>query len=87
VLYNLFELFLVHKIFAYTSICEKWEKKLENKNKKGFLPCWAGGGGVFRPTRVRARAGAAGGPVGPTARDRGNGAAVWGPHASEGEGV
>jgi hypothetical protein len=23
----LFELFLVHKILAYNSICEKWEKK------------------------------------------------------------
>jgi hypothetical protein len=31
----------------------KWEKKRENKKKKGFLPCWAGG--VFRPTRARAR--------------------------------
>jgi hypothetical protein len=25
--YNLFELVLVHKILAYNSICEKWEKK------------------------------------------------------------
>jgi hypothetical protein len=25
--YNLFELFLVHKILAYNSICEKWENK------------------------------------------------------------
>jgi hypothetical protein len=28
VLYNLFELFLVHKILAYNSICEKMGKEM-----------------------------------------------------------
>jgi hypothetical protein len=40
--YNLFKLFLVHKISAYEYIYEngeKWEKKKE----KGFLASWARG--------------------------------------------
>jgi hypothetical protein len=50
------------------------------------MPCWAGGGGILAHPGTSARA--AGGPVGPAARDGGgNGAAVRGPHASEGEGV
>jgi hypothetical protein len=43
------------------------------------MPCWAGGGGYFGPPR-RERAGAAGGPVGPAARDDGGTALRCGAH-------
>jgi hypothetical protein len=41
--YNLFGLFLVHKIPAYKYIYENGEKKWEKKKKKEFLASWAGG--------------------------------------------
>jgi hypothetical protein len=61
--YNLFKLFLVHKISAYNYICGNGKKKWGKKKERDFL--LAGPGGCFRPSRARARAGAAGGPAGP----------------------
>jgi hypothetical protein len=52
--YNLFKLFLVHKISAYNYICGNGKKKWEKKKEKGFPARWAGG--CFRPSRARARA-------------------------------
>jgi hypothetical protein len=66
--YNLFKLFLVHKISAYNSIYEKWEKEMRKRKRKGFS-CLLGRGDFGPPGRERARAGAAGGPAGPTARE------------------
>jgi hypothetical protein len=49
--YNLFKLFLVHKISAYKFICEngkkKWEKEKENEfqvNRVGGISAWSGAG-------------------------------------------
>jgi hypothetical protein len=55
--YNLFRLFLVHKISAYkyTYIYENGEKKWEKKKKKEFPASWAGGD--FGPPGASARAG------------------------------
>jgi hypothetical protein len=52
--YNLFKLFLVHKISAYKYICENGKKKWEKEKEKGFSSSWAGGS--FWPSRGRARA-------------------------------
>jgi hypothetical protein len=41
--YNLFKLFLVHKISAYKYTYENGKKKRENKKEKGFLANWARG--------------------------------------------
>jgi hypothetical protein len=41
--YNLFELFLVHKILAYKYIYENGEKKWQKKKKKEFPASWARG--------------------------------------------
>jgi hypothetical protein len=48
--YNLFKLFLVHKISAYIYI---WEKEMGKEKEKGFPACWARG--RFWPIRARAR--------------------------------
>jgi hypothetical protein len=54
--YNLFRLFLVHKISAYKYIYENGEKKWKKKKRKDFPASLAGG--EFRPTRrERAHAG------------------------------
>jgi hypothetical protein len=54
--YNLFRLFLVHKISAYKYIYENGEKKWEKKKRKDFPASRVGG--EFRPTRrERAHAG------------------------------
>jgi hypothetical protein len=55
--YNLFRLFLVHKISAHKYIYENGEKKWEKKKKKEFPASWAGGGGgdFGPPRRERAR--------------------------------
>jgi hypothetical protein len=67
--YNLFKLFLVHKISAYNYICENGKKEMGKEKEKGFLASWAGG--CFWPSRARARAAAwAGGPLGPPAGRR-----------------
>ena len=55
--YDLFGLFLVHKISAYKYIYENGEKKWEKKKKKEFPASWAGGFGLAR-RRARAREGA-----------------------------
>jgi hypothetical protein len=52
--YNLFKLFLVHKISAYKYIYENGKKKWEKEKEKEFSASWAGGG--FRPSRAQARA-------------------------------
>jgi hypothetical protein len=55
--YNLFGLFLVHKISAYKYIYENGEKK----KKKEFPASWAGGD--FGPARRGARAHEGAGPA------------------------
>ena len=52
--YNLFRLFLVHKISASKYIYENGKKKREKKKKKGFPASWAGGD--FGPPGASARA-------------------------------
>jgi thymidylate synthase len=56
--YNLFRLFLVHKISAYKYIYENGKKKWEKKKEKGFLASRAGGDfGPAGRERARSRAG------------------------------
>jgi hypothetical protein len=59
--YNLFKLFLVHKISVYKYIYENGKKKWKKEKEKEFSASWAGGD--FGPASASARAGArAGGP-------------------------
>jgi hypothetical protein len=83
--YNLFKLFLVHKISAYKCICENGKKKWEKEKEKEFQVNRAGGdfglvgrghaasrsNGPRRPMRSRGRHGRRHGS-GPT-RQRGRG--------------
>jgi hypothetical protein len=73
--YNLFKLFLVHKISVNEYIYENRKKKWKKEKEKGFLASWVGG--RFRPSRARACARARAG--GHQARQWGNGAgtAPW----------
>jgi hypothetical protein len=74
--YNLFRLFLVHKISIYVYILKKERGK---RKRKGF-PQLAGPGGGFRPSRVRARAGRQ--PTRPASGERrGDSAVGVGPRA------
>jgi hypothetical protein len=81
--YNLFKLFLGHKISAYNYICENGKRKWEKKKRKGFSASWAGGGVFLAQPSARAAA-LASSPLGPPA-----GETVWGrrrgagPHAKE----
>jgi hypothetical protein len=73
--YNLFRLFLVHKIPAYKYIYENGKKKWEKKKEKGFLASWAEGGILAQPGASARAAAWAGGPLGPPAGETaGNGA-------------
>jgi hypothetical protein len=83
--YNLFKLFLVHKISAYNSIYENGKKKWEKKKERVFL--LAGPGGDFGPPRrKRARARQAAQPAHQRGRRRGT--APWrGPTRQRGKGV
>jgi hypothetical protein len=83
--YNLFRLFLVHKILASKYICENGKKKWERKKRKDFPANRAGG---ISAQLARARAGGrAFGPDGPAARGDGGGRRRGtGPHAREREG-
>jgi hypothetical protein len=81
--YNLFRLFLVHKILASKYICENGEKKREKKKKKEFPASRAGGD--FGTPGASARAGVLAAQLcGATAGGRRRGA---GPHAREREGL
>jgi hypothetical protein len=81
--YNLFKLFLVHKISAYKYIYENGKTKWEKEKEKGFQANWAGGD--FGPAGC-----AASWPIGPRRPTRsGDGAADAvgaGPSAREGKG-
>jgi hypothetical protein len=55
--YNLFRLFLVHKISIYVYIYENRKKKWKKEKEKEFHTNWAGG--------ILAQRARAGGPVGP----------------------
>jgi hypothetical protein len=66
--YNLFRLFLVHKISIYIHIYKNRKRKRKKKKEKGF-PQLAGRGGGIRPSRARAAA-QAGGLLGLKARER-----------------
>jgi hypothetical protein len=81
--YNLFKLFLVHKISVneYIYIYENRKKKWKKEKEKGFSASWAGG--RFWPSRARACARArAGGPLGPPVGERcGDGVVGVGPRA------
>jgi hypothetical protein len=80
--YNLFRLFLVHKILVSRYICENGKKKWERKKIKDFPASRAGG---FRPTwRERARAGALSAHLAqPRGATTGDCAVARGPHARE----
>jgi hypothetical protein len=79
--YNLFRLFLVHKISAYKYIYENREKKWEKKKKKEFSASWAGRD--FGPPGASARAGVLAAQQG----DGGGRRHGAGPHAREREGL
>jgi hypothetical protein len=86
--YDLFGLFLVHKISAYKYIYENGERKWEKKKKKRKPASWARGD--FGPTgRERVRAGALAAQLRPTAREtvrgRGSDGVTAGPPVSERE--
>jgi hypothetical protein len=83
--YNLFKLFLVHKISSYNYICGNGKQKWEKKKKRDFLLAGPGGGGVFS---AQPSAGAAGGPAGPQRSGAERADAVGaGPRVSERRGV
>jgi hypothetical protein len=75
--YNLFRLFLVHKILASKYICENGKKKREKKKRRNFPTSWAGGGD-FGPDGASARRRARFRPTWPSraGQRRGNGAAA-----------
>jgi hypothetical protein len=82
--YNLFRLFLVHKILASKYICENGKKKREKKKRKDFPDSWAGGGD-FGPGGASARGRARFRPTWPSrAGDGGERRCGAGPHAREG---
>jgi hypothetical protein len=82
--YNLFKLFLVHKISAYNSIYENGKRNEKKKKKRVFL--LDGPGGILAHSGASARAGAAGGPAGPIARETTGDGAVAQAHTSAREG-
>jgi hypothetical protein len=69
--YNLFRLFLVHKILASKCICENGRKKREKKKRKDFPASWAGG--ILAQVAQERAGGRAFGPLGPAARGDGGG--------------
>jgi hypothetical protein len=81
--YNLFRLFLVHKISIYIHIYKKMEKKRTKEKDKEFSVSWARGGGGNLAQQGHTRAVArVGGPLGPPAGERrGDGAVGVGPRA------
>jgi hypothetical protein len=86
--YNLFRLFLVHKISAYKYIYENGEKKWEKKKRKEFPASWAGGGGDFGPPGASARGGVLVAQLAqPRGSDGGGRRRGAGPHAREKEGL
>jgi hypothetical protein len=82
--YNLFRLFLVHKISAYKYIYKNGEKKWEKKKKKEFPASWAGGD-FGPPGRECARA-ARLRPSWPSCAGRRRGTAPWRGPARQREG-
>jgi hypothetical protein len=84
--YNLFKLFLVHKISAYNYIYENGKKKWEKKKEREFL--LAGPRGDFGPPgreRARARGRRPTRPI--SGEDDGERCRGAGPHVSEGRGL
>jgi hypothetical protein len=81
--YNLFKLFLVHKISAYKYICENGKKKREKEKEKEFQVNRAGGVSAWSGARCRGQMG----PVGPRGAKDGVADTVGaGPRAREGGG-
>jgi hypothetical protein len=79
--YNLFKLFLVHKISVNEYIYENRKKKWKKEKEKGFLASWVGGEISAQPS-AGVRAGAGRRPPGPPVGEwRGDGAVGVGPHA------
>jgi hypothetical protein len=85
--YNLFKLFLVHKISAYKYIYMKMGKRNGKRKRKGFS-CLLGRGGDFGPPgreRARGRGRRLTRPI--SGGDGGEWHRGAGPHVSEGRGV
>jgi hypothetical protein len=82
--YNLFRLFLVHKILVSKYICENGKKKREKKKEKGFPASWAGGD--FGPAGVSARGRVRFRPSWPSCAGRQRGTAPWRGPARQREG-
>jgi hypothetical protein len=83
--YNLFKLFLVHKISAYKYIYENRKKKWEKEKENEFQANWAGGD--FGPVGRGRAASRPNGPRRPTRSGDGAADAVGaGPRAREGRG-
>jgi hypothetical protein len=78
--YNLFKLFLVHKISAYKYIYENGKKKWEKKKERVFL--LAGPGEILAHLGVSACTDAVGGPLGPSAGETAGNGAVARAHTS-----
>jgi hypothetical protein len=82
--YNLFKLFLVHKISAYKYIYENGKKKWEKKKERVFLLAGPRGGDFGPPGRARARDRR---PSWPNSERDGGGTTPWrGPTRLRGEG-
>jgi hypothetical protein len=71
--YNLFKLFLVHKISIYKYIYENRNKKWKKEKERGFSASWARGG--FRPSERGRRQAAQ--PAHKGAEQRGRTPWVW----------
>jgi hypothetical protein len=83
--YNLFRLFLVHKILASKYICEMGKRKEKRKRERIFQP--AGPGGDFSPVGASARGRARFRPTWPSRAGRRRGTALWrGPTRQRGGG-
>jgi hypothetical protein len=84
--YNLFKLFLVHKISVneYIYIYENRKKKWKKEKEKGFSASWAGG--RFRPSRVRACARVGGSQARQWGNDAGTASWAWA-HVPEDRGL
>jgi hypothetical protein len=82
--YNLFRLFLVHKISAYKYIYKNGEKKWEKKKKKEFPASWAGGD--FGPPRRECARAARLRPSWPSCAGRRRGTSPWRGPARQREG-
>jgi hypothetical protein len=86
--YNLFRLFLVHKISASKYIYENGKRNGKRKRRKDFQLAGPGGGDFGPARRERARSRAGKRPLGPPAGETaGNDAVAWAHMPGRGRGA